>query len=329
MNKHYFLALGLGLATFASAQDTGIPPVDPNRVVATVNGIEIRGTEYYRRMEFLPGVNKRMGNSYAEFPPGFLTLEELITEKLVLQLAKEKGVTPTQNEIDNELRLNLERDPKALVDWNSGGRTRQELLDAIKYDVARFKLATFGINITDQEVEAFYKDHPLEFTAPKRVHLRVIVVADAAKRDIVDRDLTAGKKFSDVASEQSMDVSKLRGGDFGVVVLANLNKDAQEAIGKVMKGQMTSWVSSSGLFLRFLVEDIFPEQLQPLDAQLKRAIRRRLMLQKGSNKNDVAKDMAELRSRSKVDIKEKLFADAYQRFIDAYLKLQQAASNGG
>src|SRR5438309_1536369 len=98
----WMLVCVLGVAASVHGQ------VDPNRVVATVNGEPIKGEEYYRRMEYLPGVGRFSGDHFAEFPPGFMTLDQLITEKLVMQLAKQKGVAPAAPEIQEELRYRLE-----------------------------------------------------------------------------------------------------------------------------------------------------------------------------------------------------------------------------
>lgn len=121
LNKAIFAGLLLALTGAALAQ------VDPARVVATVNGVAIKGDEYYHRMEFLPGVGKNMGDGFAEFPPGFLTLEQLITEKLVFQLAKEKGVMPTQADIDAELQYRMSKDKTLQVDWLASGQTFADL----------------------------------------------------------------------------------------------------------------------------------------------------------------------------------------------------------
>ena len=61
-----------------------------------------------------------MSNGVAEFPPGFLTIERLITERLILQLATTKGVSPTAPEIENELKLRLQDDPKMLESISGG-----------------------------------------------------------------------------------------------------------------------------------------------------------------------------------------------------------------
>ncbi len=51
------------------------------------------------------------------------------------------------------------------------------------------------------------------------------------------------------------------------------------------------------------------------------------MLQRGALKNNVAKDMAALRQKSSINITEKAFSDAYNKFVETYLK-DQAAKGG-
>ena len=213
-----WIAFGaLVLSSIANAQ------VDPGRTIATINGDPIVGSEYYRRMEFLPGVGKMSNQAFFEAPPGFLTLEQLITERLVLQLAKQKGVFPSDAEVEAELKFRQEDDPGFVAAWTKGGHTADELKKQVRYELAQFKIQSFGITVTDQEVEKFYKDNPSMYTNPKQAKLRVIVLDDAAKKAAVDKDLGAGKAFADVAKQYSTDASKSLGGEFGTVPIAFLN----------------------------------------------------------------------------------------------------------
>jgi foldase protein PrsA len=301
--------------------------VDPARTVAVVNGTEIKGNEYYRRMEYLPGVGKRAGNGFAEFPPGFLTLEQLITEKLVLQLAKDKGVSPSDLEVQAELKARLEDEPKLLENWKATGRTEQELLNQLKYEVANFKLQTFGITITDQQVEQYYAENPSTYTVPKQVKLRVIAITDASKKSAIDKDLAAGKAFQEVAKSYSEDLTKDSGGDFGTVPVTLLPPDWQKAVDAVKAGQVTTWVGSEqngqARYARFLVESITPAKKMTLDAGLKRDIRRTMLLQRSSTTGRTAaleKEMRDMRAKAKIDIKQPEFAKIYEAYIKAYLK---------
>jgi foldase protein PrsA len=303
---------------FGAAVALGFAQVDPNRVVATVNGDEIKGAEYYRRMEFLPGVLRKFGNIEAMYPPGFLTLEQLITERLVLQLAKEKGVFPTAPEIDQEIRFRMEAFPRLLEDLAERGRTEADLRQDVLLDLAQFKLQTFGVNVTDQDVENVYKSRPQDFTTPKRFKLRVIVVkteADAAK---VDEALKT-KPFAQVARELSAEVSRFVDGEFGTLPVNAIPGPVREALEKIRVGQTTEWLMGEQQRSKFLLEEVIPEQLQPLTPALRREIRRREMLQRGSVRNNVQAEMRQIRSRARIDIREKVFADAYKDFIEKYL----------
>ena len=200
-------ALALGFMCSAFAQ------LDPNKTVATVNGEAIKGAEYYRRMEFLPGVSKDMGTGLLEAPPGFLTILQLIGEKLILQLARERNVYPNDAEVKGEIQYRLVDDPNLIKDWIATGQSQTDLESEIRYELARFKLQTAGVNITDQEVEKFYAENPSLFTSPRKYKLWVIAVRDQAAADGVEADLKGGKKFSEVAREKSIDMTKSIGGD--------------------------------------------------------------------------------------------------------------------
>lgn len=294
--------------------------VDPNRVVATVNGEEIKGAEYYRRMEYLPGVGRFVGNRFNEFPPGFLTLDTLITERLVLQLAKSKGVLPSDAEVEAEFRYRTEENPRLLQDALDFGLTKEELMSQIKLDVAQFKVVTFGINITDQEVDEHYRTNPTRFTIPKRLKARVIAVATDAEKAAVTADLQAKKPFADVAKERSRDVTQKIGGDLGLVPIYAFPEVAQAPLGTCKIGATTPWIKQGEAWTIYLLEDIKPEEKIPLTPSLRRSIRRELMVVKGGVKNDLKAEMRDLRKLAKIDIKSPEFADAYKKFIEAYLK---------
>lgn len=318
MTKFFAAALAATLATLSFGQ------VDSARVVATVNGEEIKGGEYYRRMEFLPGVAKQMGRTFAEFPPGFLTIEQLITERLVFQLAKEKGALPTDLEVDAELKARQEDNPQYLEQWTSTGRSLEELKYQVRYELTQFKIQTFGVTITNQEVDAHYKSAIAQYTLPESAKLRVIVVQSEADRDTVDASLKSGKAFAEVAKQYSKDVSRAQGGEYGTVPYGYLNSEVRTAVKAVKIGQTTQWLSTktdgTSTYLKFLLEDVVPAKTMPLDAKLRRNIRRTLMMNIGKNKNDIQKEMVAIRQKAKIDIKQAEFAEAYRKFIEAYLK---------
>jgi len=296
------------IAATSSAQ------VDPNRVIATVNGEEIRGGEYYRRMEFLPGVGRQLGNQFAEAPPGFLTIQRIIDERLLLQLAKEKNVMPTAAEIQAEIKVKSEENAKLLEQLATMGMTQADLEYQVRLELAQFKLQTQGITITDLELEDFYKKNPTMFIIPKRYKLRVLALTEESKKAEVDKDLAGGMAFADVAKKHSQDLSKGTGGDIGYRPVASLDENVRSVVEATKIGQATPWIANNGAHVRFFVEDIQAESKQPLDARTRRNLRRRLMVDRSIGRNNVMQDLNNMRTKAKIDIKNPEFARIYRQF---------------
>jgi foldase protein PrsA len=316
-----FAVLALLPALIAHAQAPAPAPLDPNRVIAIVNGEEIRAAEYYRRMEHLPGVGRRVGNGFSELPPGLLTIDQLVTEKLVLQLARERSLIPSDLEVNAEVQERLTENPDLLEMWKNSGRTEQDMRNQIRYELAQFKLITFGVTVTDQEVDRLYRERIVEFTTQKQLKLSVVVVQNPADRALVDADLKAGKPFAEVARTRSVDASKVQGGAYGTYAVTMFNADARKKLEATTKGATTGWIDSQidnkPAFVLFLVEDIIPQKVEPLTPAVRKRLRRSTMLDRGRIKNDLNKMMLEARRKAKVEVVPKEFAGAYQEFVKA------------
>lgn len=323
-------AFGGLLASMAAAQ------VDPNRVVVVVNGEEIKGTEYYHRMEFMEGIGKRTGNSVTELPPGLWALDQIITERLIFQLAKEKGVSPTDTEVTNEIAIRMKANPDLMTIWKSAGRTEADYTNRVRLDLAQYKIQTEGITITDQDVEKFYKENPAAFTTPKLYKLRVISVADQAGKDAVDADLKGGKAFPDVAKARSTDVTAQVGGELEPIPVDYMNNATKKAVEASKLGGTTEWVQTGSaeqpVYVKFMIENIVPPTKQELNENVRKDIRRQRMIDLGNVRNNIQKEMAEMRKKAKIDIKQAEFAEAYKALIQAYLSQPSSggeASKGG
>ncbi|MBS1721449.1 MAG: peptidyl-prolyl cis-trans isomerase [Armatimonadetes bacterium] len=280
-------------------------PMDKTMVV--VNGQSIDAKTYYKRMEVFPNVGQLVNGKFVQATPGYLALSKLINETLMLQLAKEKGVFPTDTEVDNRIK-ELTADNKDLL------ASLQKIgfsVDDLKYDtrlqLAEFKLQTMGINITDQEVEKFYNENKGSYTLPKRFKLRVIAVDNDAKKQAVDSALSGGKSFGDVARDLSIDLSKANDGQMGEIAEDSLATPTKAAIVSTKKGSTTQWLTNGDVSVKFLVEDVLEKQLVPLDADLKGDIRRNLMLDRGRVKNDLPKMMEDMRKKSKIELQGTIF----------------------
>lgn len=294
--RNLVIAACLALTTLASAQS------DPTKPIATVNGESIGGMEYFRRMEFLPGYGKMVGNRFIEGWPGYLALQQIINERILLQLAKEKAVAPKDADIAAELNLRLKNSPKLLETLAKVGITKADLEHQIRVDLSEFNLITMGVNVTDQEVEQHYKDNPTRFTVPKRYKLRLIAVTEE-KKSQVDTALAGGKTFADVARDMSSDPSALQGGAIGDVPATALAEAVTKMLDLTKIGTTTEWIKgASGGWFKFLVEDVKPSEKIPLDANTKAQLRRSLMLDRGRVRNNLDKMMTDARKKAKITV---------------------------
>jgi foldase protein PrsA len=319
--KYLIPAIALAISATAPAQ------VDVNRVVATVNGEEIRGAEYYRYLEYmdLKDPYSRFRNMMMNFPAGFLAIDQLITNRLMLQLAKAKSALPSEPELNAELQGYVADSPETVKNWKASGRTDAELRERVRYDFAVFKLQTLGINVADGEIDKHYRENTAQFTTPKQYKLKVIVALDAATKDKVDQELKAGKPFADVARAFSDDISRVEGGDQPPASLGSMPEAIAKAVGATKIGQTSEWVTLKEQSLKFFLVDVTAEKVRPLDALLRRQIRRSLMLDRGRVKNDVGKVLGEYRLKAKVDIKQSEFAQIYTKLM----QVQSTAPGGG
>jgi len=322
----------------AAAAVTTFAQVDPTRTVLVVNGEQIKANEYYRRMEYLPDVGRvlQTGN-VAAYPPGFLTIVQLIDEHLVLQMAQKKGLMPTDQEVQDAIKDTEAGDPKFLENWLNSGQTQDELFGDIRLRIAQFKLQTAGVTVSDQEVANFYHTEriPNLTTTPRKAKLRIIAVQDTAAENSVDADLAAGKSFAEIAKARSDDVSKANGGEMEVPIDV-MPRPVIAAIDSTKIGQRTNWVDVTDdrgvnviAHVKYLIEDKSPEKPIPFDENLKKVLRHKMMLDRGNAKNNsLFQDLSEMRKSSSIDIKEKGFATMYEHFLRQYFHETVNASGG-
>ncbi|MBX3114409.1 MAG: SurA N-terminal domain-containing protein [Fimbriimonadaceae bacterium] len=292
----FTLALATALmAVGAQAQDT----------IVTVNGQPIARSQYIKRMEVLPGVGKNVGGKFFEATPGFLTLQQLINEALMLQLAKDKGVEPSEAQITDEIKFRTDDNPDFVKAFTMLGFTQADLRYDIKVQLSEFNLTTMGINIADAQITQFYENEKrAQFTLPKRHKIRVITIDSPALKKKVDDQLAAGKSFADVAAELSIDIStKYDGGLMGVIPEDNLSGTIKAIVNGMKEGQSSIWVpgQTQGVEIKFFLEKTWQSEVMPLDAKLKQRIRRKMMVDRGNVKNDIEKMMANQRANARIE----------------------------
>jgi len=290
-------------------------PVQDSKIILRVNGVPITATEYYKRMELLPGVGVYSNGNFIERPPAFITILQLVQDQLILQLAKEQGVAPTESEITQELNIRKAQDSEKYKAFAEFGIGDEELKRQIAIDIAQFKLLTKGVTVTDQQVTEHYNNNKLYYTTPATVKLRVIVVKNAEDKQKVDNSLKS-KSFAEVAKELSTDITKYAGGDLPEVSVAQLPQNVLNEVTRTSPGKDTAWIESEGVFSKYRVEKKTDAKQLPLDNKLKERIRRMLMVEIGKRRNNVRQMLDAMRLKAKIEIA----SPGLQKLWEAYIR---------
>ena len=295
--------------------------------VATINGETLTAKNYYRRMEYLPGLGRRLSTGqFIEIMPAIATLDAIVTETLLLQIAASKGLTPSEQEIDQEVAYRVRKNSSYISDWQLVGRTMPELRHMIKVERAQFKIQTEGIVVTESDIQNNYNGaKSSRYTIPPRVKLKVIIVNDAESKAKVDNGFKSGKSFENLATEFSTDPSKALGGDFGVIPLDLLGDEVKAAIKTMKPGDRTAWIGKEGIFAKFQVDAMLPQAIVPLDGDVKEDLRREMMIIRGQGKVNMGNLIREARQNAKISITSPEIDKAYKQFVD----LEKLAKSGG
>lgn len=265
----------LSVCAIASAQNAKV--IDS--IVAHVNSDIILQSELEKAKAELRRDLTQQGLQGAELERAFdeqskRLLADLIDRSLLLQVAKERGLTAeveVVKEMDemrqqNKLRT-MEELEAAIV---KQGYTVEEIKDIIRtrhltQQVLRGEVYS-RVNVTTEEARNYYEANKKEFDQPAGVRIQEIVVYTANKtpeevaeqRKKIEEALAAVKRgddFEEVAEKYSEAESAQRGGDLGFARREDLNKETQDAIAGLEKGQVTDILSiGDGLFILKLAD---------------------------------------------------------------------------
>jgi hypothetical protein len=166
------LALGAAVGVVLAAYGIVAPGARralPPDVVATVNGVPIRAAEYRRAVADV-AADRRDGHADPELRRH--VLDRLIEQELLVQRGLALGLARTDR------------------------RVRGELTAAVIGAV----LAETGRGPSEDEVAAYYAEHPEDFRAPGRVQVEQVFFAEGREADAerARRRLDAGEAFADV-----------------------------------------------------------------------------------------------------------------------------------
>lgn len=284
--------LGAGLAVLLLAVLAWLVPwsraSDGGDVVATVNGEPITREAFYRALERAVGEQ---------------VLDQLITETLVLQAASSLREPVTDAEVDEtvaSLRAAYPSEELFQAALAAYGLSEDDLARQVRLSLILDRLATQDVEVSDEEVAAYFQAHKEELAHPERVRARHILVKTLEEAEDIRKALAEGEDFAELAAEQSLDTgSKDRGGDIGFFTASdNLVASFKEAAFALEVDEISDPVESVYGYHIIQVTEREPARPAVLEEEAEQ-IRRLLVAERAT---PAAEILGALRSEARVDV---------------------------
>ncbi|HSK31096.1 MAG TPA: peptidylprolyl isomerase [Candidatus Limnocylindria bacterium] len=187
-------------------------------------------------------------------------LEGFITEKLLDAEAREAGISISDDEVnryieqvkknnrlsDDDLKTALSREGQTLASYKASVKAEMEKSEIIDRQVRR------RVNITDEDVERYYKVNQAKFRSNARARIRQILLAlpqDAPPEQVklamargqeLYKRIAAGEDFAVLAREYSEGAGRDQGGEIGWIKRGTLYAGIEEvAFDKLSVGQVS------------------------------------------------------------------------------------------
>lgn len=299
--------------------------------IAVVNGEAITAEQYYRHLQFKPDVRVLTDSGPAALQVdgsfGFQALQDLIAQKVTLQLARDKKLFPTDAEINKELEFKKKLNPNFLPALTARGYTFDLIRESITLDLVKERMLTEGINVTAKDVDDYVKQNPKEFIEPERAEIYWILIQDKPTQDRVNQELNAGQSFSQVALRHSAapDAKEtgarlLDKGTRGNPAIAALPQNLQQALKPLRDGQKTGWIPFVDGQAMFMLKKRVPERPVAMDDAKRELLRRLLAQRKGSEARDLNRQVLTKLRDSKVDIKNTTYQNPWKEAYKEFMK---------
>ncbi len=305
-------------------------------VIATVNGEAITAEDFNKYLEHKTTVQVVLSdNSVTSLPVagslGFQAMQDMIGQTVTLQLAKDKGIYPTEDEINKELEFQKKLKPTFLTEANASGLTLDMIRRDLVLEMIQDRLISKDAKVTTEDAKKYYAQNKDKFKDPKSVDVSIVLVRDARTQKAVDQALDGGQSFSTVALKYSEDdnAKKYSGhmapGPIPFKLLKDKMPSVYEKVKNMSAGQRTDWISTSGGSAKFLVNKVVEETPIVMDDTKTEQLRRMMAKEKGGQSRDANLIVLRKLKDSKVDVQRQ----AYQsRWKEAYTKFMQDSKMG-
>lgn len=191
---------------------------------------------------------------------GAQTLESLISETVIKQEAKKEGIEVSDEEIKADLDIMIDsyggEDSfnEALAYY---GYKRDDIVKNITINMLVKKLMEPGIDITDEDIKAYFEENKDSLGTEEEVSAKHILVEEKDLADEIYEKLQKGEDFEELAKEYSIDGSASSGGDLGFFGRGKMVSEFEEAAFNLAVGEISKPVESEfGFHIIMLVDRV-------------------------------------------------------------------------
>lgn len=202
--------------------------IDKGAIVATVGDEKITQKDLY----------KEMLSSY-----GTSTSQNLVLKKMVKLEAEKKKVKVNKKDIDtkyNSMVTQYGSEDALESALKQSGRTKAELKSDIKTYLMMNKLIEPMVDVSDQAIEAYFKQNKANLGQKEQVEASHILVADKKTALKIIKQLKKGGDWDKLAAKYSTDTANAQsGGQLGYFSSDQMDKDFAKAAFSMKKDEIS------------------------------------------------------------------------------------------
>jgi len=292
-----------------------------DRIIAVVNGeiitsSDLQSAAAQSRLGLLTlspeGMTSQRPSSEQEI------LEQLINQRLQLQIARKRGITVGPEEIekavadvklkngittDSALQRALQEERTDLGQYKNGLKDQIMIVKLVNREVKS------GVVLSDVEIRSYYADHSNQFLTPMQYRLHQIYIplsqpdpaqtAEQTARD-VEEQLKNGADFQALVKRYSSGPEVKDNGDLGAVRADKMIPEIRQAIESLKPGEFSSPDKTPSAVHIFRLDEIQPPKPRAFE-EVKTEIQERLFQEQSAELYE--KWLKDLRTTAQVEIK--------------------------
>lgn len=208
----------------------------PETILASFEGQTITLDDFNQLWDQVPAENKLQLDKQ-------LVLDQMISEKLLIQEAKNAGLEQDSNVIEQIKKITEQIMVQVLIE--------REILDKVQ--------------VNEEDALEYYEQNKASFTEKEQIHLYNILLDTEEEAQNVLAQLQAGGDFSEITKEKSTGPSASQGGDLGYITKGTIIPEIEEVVFALEPEELSKIVKTDYGFHILKITDKKPEILKAFE----------------------------------------------------------------